>query len=175
MIVFIIGIMVLGLFVLFKFKVNQNFDVEILIIVVSIFYLGVLFEMSECEIVNCVEWLLLVVLGVIEVCFIVGEGQVIFVLQFDFKKNLIEVVDDVCNVIVLVCYNLLQEMCEFILQCVDLLVQLVMQVLLELLMLIYVELLCIVEDQLVDKFCVILGVGKVEVFGLFNCELFVLL
>ncbi|HEU6455301.1 MAG TPA: efflux RND transporter permease subunit, partial [Roseateles sp.] len=174
-IVFIIGIMALGLLALSKLKVNQNPDVEIPIIVVSIPYPGASPETSEREIVNRVERPLLAVPGVTEVRSTAGEGQATFVLQFDFKKNLIEAADDVRNAIASVRYNLPQEMREPILQRVDPSAQPVMQVSLESSTLTHAELSRIAEDQLADKFRAIPGVGKVEVFGSLNRELSVLL
>ena len=63
-IVCIIGIMALGLLALTKLKVNQNPDVEIPILVVSIPYPGASPDTSEREIVNRVERPLLAVPGV---------------------------------------------------------------------------------------------------------------
>ncbi len=174
-IVFIIGIMALGLLALSKLKVNQNPDVEIPVLVVSIPYPGASPETSEREIVNRVERPLLAVAGVTEVRSTAGEGQATFVLQFDFKKNLIEAADDVRNAIASVRYNLPQEMREPILQRVDPSAQPVMQVALESEKLGHAELSRIAEDQLADKFRAVPGVGKVDVFGSLNRELSVLL
>ncbi|CAM3652768.1 efflux RND transporter permease subunit [Roseateles saccharophilus] len=174
-IVCIIGIMALGLLALTKLKVNQNPDVEIPILVVSIPYPGASPDTSEREIVNRVERPLLAVPGVTEVRSTAGEGQATFVLQFDFKKNLIEAADDVRNAIASVRYNLPQEMREPILQRVDPSAQPVMQVSLESKTLSHAEMSRIAEDQLADKFRAIPGVGKVDVFGSLNRELSVLL
>ncbi|WP_422015033.1 efflux RND transporter permease subunit [Roseateles sp.] len=174
-IVCIIGIMAMGLLALTKLKVNQNPDVEIPILVVSIPYPGASPETSEREIVNRVERPLLAVPGVTEVRSTAGEGQATFVLQFDFKKNLIEAADDVRNAIASVRYNLPQEMREPILQRVDPSAQPVMQVSLESKTLTHAEMSRIAEDQLADKFRAIPGVGKVDVFGSLNRELSVLL
>ncbi|MFT7724255.1 MAG: efflux RND transporter permease subunit [Roseateles sp.] len=174
-IVCIIGIMALGLLALSKLKVNQNPDVDIPILVVSIPYPGASPETSEREIVNRVERPLLAVPGVTEVRSTAGEGQATFVLQFDFKKNLIEAADDVRNAIASVRYNLPQEMREPILQRVDPSAQPVMQVSLESPTLTHAELSRIAEDQLADKFRAVPGVGKVDVYGALNRELSVLL
>ncbi len=174
-IVFIISIMALGLLALSKLKVNQNPDVDIPVLVVSIPYPGASPETSEREIVNRVERPLLAVPGVTEVRSTAAEGQATFVLQFDFKKNLIEAADDVRNAIASVRYNLPQEMREPILQRVDPSAQPVMQVSLESPTLTHAELSRIAEDQLADRFRAIPGVGKVDVFGSLNRELSVLL
>ena len=174
-IVAIIGIMALGLLALSKLKVNQNPDVEIPVLVVSIPYPGASPETSEREIVNRVERPLLAVPGVTEVRSTAGEGQATFVLQFDFKKNLIEAADDVRNAIASVRYNLPQEMREPILQRVDPSAQPVMQVSLESKLQSHAELSRIAEDQLADKFRAIPGVGKVDIYGSLNRELSVLL
>nr|WP_276597228.1 efflux RND transporter permease subunit [Pelomonas aquatica] len=174
-IVCIIGIMAMGLLALSKLKVNQNPDVEIPVLVVSIPYPGASPETTEREIVNRVERPLLAVAGVTEVRATAGEGQATFVMEFDFKKNLIEAADDVRNAIASVRYNLPQEMREPILQRVDPSAQPIMQVSLASETLSHAELSRIAEDQLADKFRAVPGVGKVEVFGSLNRELSVLL
>lgn len=174
-IVVIIGIMTMGLLALTKLKVNQNPDVDVPILVVSIPYPGASPETSEREIVNRVERPLLAVPGVTEVRSTAGEGQATFVLQFDFKKNLIEAADDVRNAIASVRYNLPQEMREPILQRVDPSAQPIMQVSLESKTLTHAEMSRVAEDQLADKFRAVPGVGKVDVFGSLNRELSVLL
>ena len=174
-IVCIIGIMALGLMALSKLKVNQNPDVDIPILVVAIPYPGASPETTEREIVNRIERPLQAVPGVTEVRSTAGEGQATFVLQFDFKKNLIEAADDVRNAIASVRYNLPTEMREPILQRVDPSAQPIMQVSLESKTLSHAEISRIAEDQLADKFRAIPGVGKVEVFGSLNRELSVLL
>lgn len=126
MIVILIVLMVLGLMVFSKLCVNQILDVEQFMLVVNILYLGVLLMMVECEIINWIEKLLQSISGIDEVCLMVSEGNVQILLIYQFNKNMIEVVDEVCNVIGIVCYKLLIEMCELVLQCFDLLVQLIM-------------------------------------------------
>ncbi|PZP29928.1 MAG: AcrB/AcrD/AcrF family protein [Roseateles depolymerans] len=174
-IVCIIGIMAMGLLALSKLKVNQNPDVEIPILVVAIPYPGASPDTTEREIVNRIERPLQAVPGVTEVRSTAAEGQATFVLQFDFKKNLIEAADDVRNAIASVRYNLPTEMREPILQRVDPSAQPVMQVSLDSKTLSHAEISRIAEDQLADKFRAIPGVGKVEVFGSLNRELSVLL
>jgi HAE1 family hydrophobic/amphiphilic exporter-1 len=174
-IVLIISLMALGLLALSKLKVNQNPDVEVPILVVSIPYPGASPETSEREIVNKLERPFQAVAGVTEVRATAGEGQATFVLQFDFKKNLIEAADDVRNAISSVRYNLPQEMREPVLQRVDPSAQPIMQVSLESPTLTHAELSRIAEDQLADRFRAVSGVGKVDVFGALNRELSVLL
>ena len=174
-IVCIISLMALGLMALSKLKVNQNPDVELPILAVTIPYPGASPETSEREIVNRIERPLQAVPGVTEVRATASEGQASFVLQFDFKKNLIEAADDVRNAIASVRYNLPTEMREPILQRVDPSAQPVMQLSLESTVLSHAEISRIAEDQLADKFRAIPGVGKVDIFGSLNRELSVLL
>ena len=174
-IVCIISLMALGLMALSKLKVNQNPDVELPILAVTIPYPGASPETTEREIVNRIERPLQAVPGVTEVRATAAEGQASFVLQFDFKKNLIEAADDVRNAIASVRYNLPTEMREPILQRVDPSAQPVMQLSLESTVLSHAEISRIAEDQLADKFRAIPGVGKVDIFGSLNRELSVLL
>ncbi|XHS77460.1 efflux RND transporter permease subunit [Burkholderiaceae bacterium UC74_6] len=174
-VVFIISIMAMGLLALSKLKVNQNPDVQIPILVVIVPYPGASPETSEREIVNRLERPLQAVAGVTEVQANAQEGQAVFVMKFDFKKNLIEATDDVRNAIAQVRYYLPQEMREPIVQRVDPSADPIMQLSLESTTLSHAELSRIAEDDLADKFRAINGVGTVEIYGSLNRELSVLL
>ncbi|HEY4084049.1 MAG TPA: efflux RND transporter permease subunit [Burkholderiaceae bacterium] len=174
-VVFIISIMALGLLALSKLKVNQNPDVQIPILVVVVPYPGASPETSEREIVNRLERPLQAVAGVTEVQANAQEGQAVFVMKFDFKKNLIEATDDVRNAIAQVRYYLPQEMREPIVQRVDPSADPIMQLSLESTRLSHAELSRIAEDDLADKFRSVSGVGNVDIYGSLNRELSVLL
>jgi HAE1 family hydrophobic/amphiphilic exporter-1 len=174
-VVFIISIMALGLLALSKLKVNQNPDVQIPILVVIMPYPGASPETAEREIVNRLERPLQAVAGVTEVQANAQEGQAVFVMKFDFKKNLIEATDDVRNAIAQVRYYLPQEMREPIVQRVDPSADPIMQLSLESTSLSHAEISRIAEDDLADKFRAINGVGTVEIYGSLNRELSVLL
>jgi len=174
-VVFIISIMALGLLALSKLKVNQNPDVQIPILVVIMPYPGASPETAEREIVNRLERPLQAVSGVTEVQANAQEGQAVFVMKFDFKKNLIEATDDVRNAIAQVRYYLPQEMREPIVQRVDPSADPIMQLSLESTSLSHAEISRIAEDDLADKFRAINGVGTVEIYGSLNRELSVLL
>ncbi|MBV8502271.1 MAG: efflux RND transporter permease subunit [Paucibacter sp.] len=174
-VVFIISIMALGLLALSKLKVNQNPDVQIPILVVIVPYPGASPETAEREIVNRLERPLQAVSGVTEVQANAQEGQAVFVMKFDFKKNLIEATDDVRNAIAQVRYYLPQEMREPIVQRVDPSADPIMQLSLESSTLSHAEISRIAEDDLADKFRAINGVGTVEIYGSLNRELSVLL
>ncbi|MDM4765305.1 efflux RND transporter permease subunit [Pelomonas sp. SE-A7] len=174
-IVCIISLMALGLMALSKLRVNQNPDVEVPFLFVSIPYPGASPETSEREIVNRIEKPLLAVPGVTEVQAGANEGQATFFLKFDFKKNMIEAADDVRNAIASVRYQLPQEMREPIIRRADPSAQPIMQVSLESKTLSHAEISRIAEDQLADKFRGVAGVGTVDIFGSLNRELSVLL
>ncbi|MFH7043899.1 efflux RND transporter permease subunit [Paucibacter sp. JuS9] len=174
-IVCIISLMALGLMALSKLRVNQNPDVEVPFLFVSIPYPGASPETSEREIVNRIEKPLLAVPGVTEVQAGANEGQATFFLKFDFKKNMIEAADDVRNAIASVRYQLPQEMREPIIRRADPSAQPIMQVSLESKTLSHAEISRIAEDQLADRFRGVAGVGTVEIFGSLNRELSVLL
>lgn len=174
-VVMIISLMALGLLALSKLRVNQNPDVQIPVLVVNIPYPGASPETSEREIVARLERPLQAVAGVTEVQANAQEGQAVFVMKFDFKKNMIEATDDVRNAIASVRYYLPQEMREPILQRVDPAADPILQLSLESATLSHAEISRIAEDELADKFRSVPGVGKVDIYGSLNRELSVLL
>src|SRR5690242_10027984 len=104
--VLIIGMMCMGLLALNHLRVNQNPDVEIPIIVVTIPYPGASPETSERELIQRLEKQMQAITGVTEVNAYANEGSATIVLRFDFKRNLIEASDDVRNAIAAVRYKL---------------------------------------------------------------------
>jgi len=88
--VLVIGMMCMGLLALSKLRVNQNPDVEIPIIVVTIPYPGASPETSERELLERLEKPMQAITGVTEINSYANEGSATIVLQFDFKRNLIE-------------------------------------------------------------------------------------
>src|SRR5438874_13016920 len=84
-IVLIIGMMCMGLLALSKLRVNQNPDVEIPVIVVSIPYPGASPETSERELLDRLDKQMLAITGVTEMQSYANEGSATIVLQFDFK------------------------------------------------------------------------------------------
>jgi hydrophobe/amphiphile efflux-1 (HAE1) family protein len=174
-IVLILAMMCMGLLALSKLRVNQNPDVEIPVIVVSIPYPGASPETSEREITNRLEKQMLSVPGVTEVESYSNEGSSTLVLQFDFKRNLIEASDDVRNAISAVRYKLPTEMREPILRRVDPSSQPIMQLALSSKGQSHAEISRLAEDVLADRFRAIEGVSTVNVNGSLRRELSVLL
>jgi hydrophobe/amphiphile efflux-1 (HAE1) family protein len=174
-VVLIIGMMCLGLLALNKLRVNQNPDVEIPIIVVSIPYPGASPETTEREIINRLEKPMQSITGVTEVDSYANEGSATIVLRFDFKRNLIEASDDVRNAIASVRYKLPVEMREPILRRVDPSAQPVMNLALSSSTQSHAEISRLAEDKLADRFRAIDGVADVQVNGSLRRELSVLL
>ena len=115
-IVIIISLMCLGLLALKKLRVNQNPDVEMPLLVVSMVYPGASPETTEREIINRVEKSLQSISGVNEVRATANEGNATLVLFFNFDKNMIEAADEVRNAIGSIRHKLPIEMREPILQ-----------------------------------------------------------
>ncbi len=173
--VLIIGMMCMGLIALSHLRVNQNPDVEIPIIVVNVPYPGASPETNEREIIERLEKQMQAITGVTEVNSYGNEGSTTIVLQFDFKRNLIEASDDVRNAIASVRYKLPIEMREPILQRVDPSSQPIMNLSLSSSGQSLAEISRLAEDQLADRFRAIDGVANVQVNGSLRRELSVLL
>jgi hydrophobe/amphiphile efflux-1 (HAE1) family protein len=174
-IVLIVAMMVLGLFALSKLRVNNEPDVQIPILVVTVPYPGASPETSEREIVNRLEKQMQAVSGVTEARAYANEGSATIVLQFDFKRNLIEASDDVRNAIAAVRYKLPLEMREPVLRRVDPSAQPIMNLSLTSTTQSHAELSRLAEDMLADRFRGVDGVADVQVGGSLKRELSVLL
>ncbi|HAV35152.1 MAG TPA: AcrB/AcrD/AcrF family protein [Massilia sp.] len=174
-IVLILGMMCIGLLALSKLRVNQNPDVDIPVIVVNVPYPGASPETAEREIINRLEKQMQSVQGVTEVESYANEGSATLVLQFDFKRNLIEASDDVRNAISAVRYKLPTEMREPILRRVDPAAQPIMQLALSSTSQSHATISRLAEDVLADRFRAIEGVSTVNVNGSLRRELSVLL
>ena len=93
-IVLILAMMCVGLLALKKLRVNQNPDVEVPFIVVSIPYPGASPDTVEREVVNRLEKSLQSISGVTEVNSDSNEGSATIFLKFSFNlKNLVTVVN----------------------------------------------------------------------------------
>jgi hydrophobe/amphiphile efflux-1 (HAE1) family protein len=174
-IVLIIGMMCMGLLALSKLRVNQNPDVDIPIIVVNIPYPGASPETSERELLERLEKPMQSITGVTEIDSYANEGSATIVLQFDFKRNLIEASDDVRNAIAGVRWKLPVEMREPILQRVDPSAQPIMNLALSSSTQSHAEISRLAEDKLADRLRAIDGVANVTVNGSLKRELSVLL
>jgi hydrophobe/amphiphile efflux-1 (HAE1) family protein len=174
-IVLIVAMMVLGLFALSKLRVNNEPDVQIPILVVTVPYPGASPETSEREIVNRLEKQMQAISGVTEARAFANEGSATVVLQFDFKRNLIEASDDVRNAIASVRYKLPLEMREPVLRRVDPSAQPIMNLSLTSTTQSHAELSRLAEDVLADRFRGVDGVADVQVGGSLKRELSVLL
>jgi hydrophobe/amphiphile efflux-1 (HAE1) family protein len=173
--VLVIGMMCMGLLALSKLRVNQNPDVEIPIIVVTIPYPGASPETSERELLERLEKPMQAITGVTEIDSYANEGSATIVLQFDFKRNLIEASDDVRNAIAGVRYKLPVEMREPVLRRVDPSAQPIMNLALSSSTLSHAEISRLAEDKLADRLRAIDGVANVQVNGSLKRELSVLL
>jgi hydrophobe/amphiphile efflux-1 (HAE1) family protein len=173
--VLVIGMMCMGLLALSKLRVNQNPDVEIPIIVVTIPYPGASPETSERELLERLEKPMQAITGVTEINSYANEGSATIVLQFDFKRNLIEASDDVRNAIAGVRYKLPVEMREPVLRRVDPSAQPIMNLALSSNTLSHAEISRLAEDKLADRLRAIDGVANVQVNGSLRRELSVLL
>jgi len=173
--VLIIGMMCMGLLALNHLRVNQNPDVEIPIIVVTIPYPGASPETSERELIQRLEKPMQAITGVTEVNAYANEGSATIVLRFDFKRNLIEASDDVRNAIAAVRYKLPTEMREPVLRRVDPSAQPIMNLALSSSSQSHAEISRLAEDQLADRFRAVDGVANVQVNGSLRRELSVLL
>jgi hydrophobe/amphiphile efflux-1 (HAE1) family protein len=173
--VLVIGMMCMGLLALSKLRVNQNPDVEIPIIVVTIPYPGASPETSERELLERLEKPMQAITGVTEINSYANEGSATIVLQFDFKRNLIEASDDVRNAIAGVRYKLPVEMREPVLRRVDPSAQPIMNLALSSSTLSHAEISRLAEDKLADRLRAVDGVANVQVNGSLKRELSVLL
>jgi hydrophobe/amphiphile efflux-1 (HAE1) family protein len=174
-IVLIIAMMCMGLLALSHLRVNQNPDVDIPIIVVTIPYPGASPETSERELIERLEKQMQAITGVTEVNSYANEGSATIVLRFDFKRNLIEASDDVRNAIAAVRYKLPLEMREPVLRRVDPSAQPIMNLALSSSTQSHAEISRLAEDVLADRLRAIDGVANVNVNGSLRRELSVLL
>jgi hydrophobe/amphiphile efflux-1 (HAE1) family protein len=174
-IVLIIAMMAMGLYALSKLRVNNEPDVQIPILVVTVPYPGASPETSEREIVNRLEKQMQAISGVTEARAYANEGSATIVLQFDFKRNLIEASDDVRNAIAAVRYKMPIEMREPVLRRVDPSAQPIMNLSLTSTTQSHAELSRLAEDVLADRFRGVDGVADVQVGGSLKRELSVLL
>jgi hydrophobe/amphiphile efflux-1 (HAE1) family protein len=174
-IVLIIAMMCMGLLALSKLRVNQNPDVDIPIIVVTVPYPGASPETSERELIDRLEKQMQSITGVTEVNAYANEGSATIVLRFDFKRNLIEASDDVRNAIASVRYKLPIEMREPVLRRVDPSAQPIMNLALSSSSQSHAEISRLAEDVLADRFRAVDGVANVNVNGSLRRELSVLL
>ncbi|TYQ02649.1 UNVERIFIED_ORG: HAE1 family hydrophobic/amphiphilic exporter-1 [Zoogloea ramigera] len=174
-IVLIVAMMCLGLMALSKLRVNQNPDVEIPFIIVSIPYPGASPETVEREIINRLEKSFQSITGVTETNSTASEGTARIQVKFGFSKNLIEASDEIRNAIAAVRYKLPIEMREPILQRIDTSAQPVMQLALSSTAQTHSAISRLAEDKLADRFRGIDGVSSVNIDGSLKRELSVLL
>ncbi|MDP3672241.1 MAG: efflux RND transporter permease subunit [Telluria sp.] len=174
-VVLIVALMALGLLALSKLRVNQNPDVEIPMLFVSVAYPGASPDTVEREIVNRLEKQLAAIAGVEEIESSANEGSAGFEMQFSFKKNLIEASDDVRNAIAAVRYKLPTEMREPIVRRIDTSADPIMNLALSSSTQSHAEISRLAEDQLADRLRGIDGVATVNTGGSLKRELSVLL
>src|SRR5450830_24246 len=174
-IVLILAMMCVGLLALKKLRVNQNPDVEVPFIVVSIPYPGASPDTVEREVVNRLEKSLQSISGVTEVNSDSNEGSASIFLKFSFNTNLIEASDNIRNAIAAVRYKLPTEMREPILQRIDPAAEPIMQLALSSNTQSHAEISRLAEDVLSDRFRTVDGVALVNVGGSLKRELSVLL
>src|SRR5476649_433907 len=174
-IVLIVAMMCLGLLALKKLRVNQNPDVEVPFIIVSVPYPGASPDTVEREIVNRLEKPLQAISGVTKLESAANEGSAQIFIEFSFKKNLIEASDEIRNAIASVRYKLPLEMREPILQRIDPASDPVMQISLSSTSQSHAEISRLAEDMLSDRFRAVDGVSQVQVNGSLKRELSVLL
>jgi HAE1 family hydrophobic/amphiphilic exporter-1 len=174
-VVIVIALMCLGLLALQKLRVNNIPDVEMPVMVVTIPYPGASPETVEREIVNRIEKALQSIPQVYQIRSTSAESQATIVIQFNFKKNMVEASDEIRNAIATVRYKLPVEMREPILTRVDPSAQPVMQLALSSDTQSHAEISRLAEDVLADKFRGIDGVAVVNINGSLHRELSVLL
>lgn len=174
-IVLILALMAMGLLAMSKLRVNQNPDVEVPGLEVSIAYPGASPDTVEREIVNRIEKSLQSISGVTEVYSSSKEGSASFEVLFSFKKNMIEASDEVRNVISSVRYKLPSEMREPVLTRFDPSTQPIMNMALSSSSQSHAEISRLAEDTLANKLRGISGVATVLVNGALKRELSVLL
>jgi hydrophobe/amphiphile efflux-1 (HAE1) family protein len=174
-IVLIIALMAMGLLAIGKLRVNQNPDVEVPGLFVTIAYPGASPDTVEREIVNRIEKSLQSISGVNEVYSNSTEGSARFDITFSFKKNMIEASDEVRNVISSVRYKLPTEMREPVLRRYDPSSQPIMNLALSSSQQSHAEISRLAEDVLADKLRGVAGVANVNINGSLKRELSVLL
>ena len=171
----VIALMCLGLLALNKLRVNQIPDVEMPVIVVNVPYPGASPETVEREIIDRVEKALQSIPQVYQIRSTASEGAAQIVIQFDFKKNMVEASDEIRNAIASVRYKLPVEMREPILRRIDPSAQPIMQLALSSTTQTHAEISRLAEDVVADRFRAIDGVAVVSVNGSLQRELSVLL
>jgi len=174
-VVIIIALMFLGLLALKKLRVNQIPDVDMPIMVVIVPYPGASPDTVEREIINRVEKSLQSIPQVYQIRSTSSESQAQIVVQFNFKKNMVEASDEIRNAIAAVRHKLPVEMREPILQRIDPAAQPIMQLALSSQKQTFAEISRLAEDVLSDRFRAIDGVAVVNVNGALKRELSVLL
>jgi HAE1 family hydrophobic/amphiphilic exporter-1 len=174
-IVLIVAMMCLGLMALSKLRVNQNPDVEIPFIIVSIPYPGASPETVEREIINRLEKSFQSITGATDTESTASEGTARILIKFGFSKNLIEASDEIRNAIAAVRYKLPVEMREPILQRIDTSAQPVMQLALSSNVQSHAMISRLAEDKLADRYRGLDGVASVNIDGSLRRELSVLL
>ena len=174
-IVLILGMMCVGLLALNKLRVNQNPDVQVPFILVTIPYPGASPETVEREIVNRLEKSFLSITGVTKTNSTADEGMASLFIEFSFDKNLIEASDEIRNAIAAVRYKLPTEMREPILRRIDTASQPIMQLALSSTTQTKAEISRLAEDELSDRFRAVDGIADVKVRGSLKRELSVLL
>ena len=174
-IVLIIALMALGLLAMSKLRVNQNPDVEVPGLFVTMAYPGASPDTVEREIVNRLEKSLQSISGVTEVYSNSTEGNARFDVLFSFKKNMIEASDEVRNAISSVRYKLPTEMREPVLRRYDPSAQPIMNLALSSSKQSHAEISRLAEDTLADRLRGIAGVATVNINGSLKRELSVLL
>jgi hydrophobe/amphiphile efflux-1 (HAE1) family protein len=174
-VVLILGLMAVGLLAMSKLRVNQNPDVEVPGLFVTIAYPGASPDTVEREIVNRIEKSLQSISGVTEVYSNSTEGSARFDVLFSFKKNMIEATDEVRNVISSVRYKLPTEMREPVVRRYDPSAQPIMNLALSSSTQSHAEISRLAEDVLADKLRGVAGVAAVNISGALKRELSVLL
>src|SRR3954469_18615393 len=174
-VVIIIALMALGLLALKKLRVNQIPDVDMPVMVVTIPYPGASPETSEREVINRIEKALQSISQVYQIRATANESSAQIVIQFNFKKNMVEAGDEIRNAINSVRYKLPVEMREPILTRIDPSAQPIMQLALSAKKQTPAEISRLPQDVLSDRFRSIDGVAVVYVNGALKRELSVLL
>src|SRR5512146_3570546 len=158
-----------------KLRVNQIPDVEMPVIVVNVPYPGASPETVEREIIDRVEKALQSIPQVYQIRSTASEGNAQIVIQFNFKKNMVEASDEIRNAIASVRYKLPVEMREPILRRIDPSAQPIMQLALSSTTQTHAEISRLAEDVLADRFRGSDGAAGVSVSGSLRRELSVLL
>ncbi len=174
-IVLIIAMMALGLLALSKLRVNQNPDVEVPGMQVSIVYPGASPDTVEREIVNRLEKSLLSVPGATHVYSSSNESNASFWVEFSFSKNMVEAADEVRGVISSVRYKLPTEMREPVLRRFNPSSQPIMNMALSSTGQSHAAISRMAEDVLADRLRSVPGVATVNISGSLKRELSVLL